>query len=377
MSSFRPELLDDPQALLATDRGGLLRALAGSGAQVRRATQLTGEFGVERLRADSAPRALLVATDANAQCLPDLLAALASSAAPVLDWPDASLPPWAGPADALLVVSLDGRHPRLAELTAVADRRGLAVAVAAPRDSPVAAAARRHPVADLAHLGATPARASWWALAAPALQALDALGLADAGPLMDEVADALDAVAETERPDSSSVTGAAKLLAGELAESTPLVAGIGPIATVAAGRIAATIQLFAGVPALAARLPDDAARLGALLEFAAGPSDIFADEPEQSRLRPRLLLVGDDNPLGARPDPVREGLGEAAGRRAADALRELAGGRGLGVSRLLAPDAPALVRFAVATATADFAACYLALASGVDPGAPRLGEPAL
>ena len=178
MTAFSQELLDDPQALIAADRGGLLRALASAGAQVRRSVETFGEFGLERLRDTTTPRAVLVAADAAAPYLSNLLAALASANAPVIDWRDPTLPRWAGPADALLAVSADGRHPRLAELVAQADRRGMVIAVTAPARSPVAAAAARHPVADVSHLAQVPARALWWALATPALQALDALGLA-------------------------------------------------------------------------------------------------------------------------------------------------------------------------------------------------------
>ena len=178
---------------------------------------------------------------------------------------------WAGPADVLLVASADGRHPRLAELVAQADRRGLALAVAAPAGSPVAAAGARHPIADLSYLASASPRALWWALATPALQALDALGLlgdTDLGGLLDQVADSLDEVAETDRPDSSALVGPAKLLAADLAESVPVIAGIGAAGTVAARRVAGAVQLIGGATAMAAALPDDVARIGSLLEFA-------------------------------------------------------------------------------------------------------------
>ncbi|MGI8665596.1 MAG: SIS domain-containing protein [Jatrophihabitans sp.] len=374
MSSFRPELLDDPAELLRADRGGLLRALASSGAQVRRAVGLSAEFGIDRLRDQLRPRAVLVAPDANAPYLSSLLAALASGGAPVLDWRDPTLPRWAGPADVLLVASADGRHPRLAELVAQADRRGLALAVAAPAGSPVAAAAARHPIADLSYLAAVPPRAVWWALATPALQALDALGLASTMPLLDRVADALDEVAETDRPDSSAFVGPAKVLAAELADSVPVIAGIGATATVAARRVAGSVQLIGGSIAMAAALPDDVARIGSLLEFAVTETDLFADREFETGLRPRLVLIGDDDRYGSDPDGEWDGLGEEAARRTGSALAGLAGSRGIGVSRMLVPDAPPLVRFAAATATGDFAATYLALARGVDPSGPRLGE---
>jgi hypothetical protein len=374
MTAFEPALLDDPDALLSADRAGLLRSLASAGAQVRRASELIDEYGVDRLRGGDLPRALLVAADANAPYLSSLLGVLAAENAPVLDWRNPILPRWAGPADALLVVSADGRHPRLAELVAQADRRGLALAVTAPAGSPVAAAAARHPISDVSYLAPVPPRAVWWALAAPALQALEALGLAETAHLLGQVADALDEVAETNRPDSSAFTGPAKLLATDLAESVPVIAGTGPAATVAARRIAGAVQLIGGSTAMAASLPDDVARIGALLEFAAAESDFFADRVTGSSVRPRLVLVGDDEPYGEHLGSKWDNLGDEAGRRAAGALAGLANSRGIGSSRVEVPEAEPLVRFAAAAATGDFAASYLALARGIDPSAPRLGE---
>jgi len=372
VTEFRPELLDDPAGLAEADRGGLLRALATAGAQVRRAVATAEEFGVGRLRGEVPPRAVLVAPDAHAPYLSSLLAALAAGAAPVLDWRDPVLPRWAGPADALLVASADGRHPRLAELVAQAARRGLAVAVAAPAGSPVAAAAARYPVADLSHLAGVPSRAIWWSLATPALLALDALGLAGPGALLPELADRLDEVAELDRPDSDAFVGPGKVLAAELAESVPVIAGAGSVATVAARRVAGAVQLLGGSTAMAASLPDDVARIGSLLEFAAVEGDFFADRIEEAVVKPRLVLIGDDEQYG-RPAETDQ-LGEQAGRRAAAALSGLARSRGIGVSRVQVPEAPPLVRFAAATAAGDFAASYLALARGIDPSAPRLGE---
>jgi hypothetical protein len=380
VNTFDPEVLDNPQALATGDRAGLLRALATAGAQVRRATATADEFGVASLRQERPPRAVLVAPDPNAPYLSSLLAALGSQNAPVVDWRDPMLPRWAGPADALIVVSADGRHPRLAELVEQADRRGLALAVAAPDGSPVAAAAARHPVADVGHLAPVPTRALWWALATPALLAFDALGMAELVALLDPLADALDDVAEANRPDSSAFTGPAKVLATDLAEAVPVIAGAGSGATVAARRVAGSIQLIGGSTAMAASLPDDVARVGSLLEFAAAETDFFSDRVTDEAIRPRLVLIGDDGahrePL-ERPEPGQQhwdALGADAGRRAAAALATLASERGIGCSRIEVPDASRLVRFGVAAAVGDFAAAYLALGRGIDPSAPRLGE---
>jgi hypothetical protein len=380
MNSFSPAMLDDPAALSAADRSGLLRALAAAGAQVRRALSTAEEYGVNSLVGSMTPRAVLVAPDANAPYLSSLLAALGSQHAPIIDWRQPFLPRWAGPADALIVVSTDGRHPRLAELVEQADRRGLALAVAAPASSPVGAAAHRHPIADVGYLAAVPTRAVWWALATPALQALSALGLADIGSSFEALADALDETAEANRPDSPSFTGPAKGLAIDLAEAVPVIAGAGPGATVAARRVAGAIQLIGGSTAMAASLPDDVARVGSLLEFAAAENDFFADRVTEPVVLPRLVLIGDDEPYWPqgqdRPDEIAssDSLGAEAARRAGSALADLASSRGIGCSRIEVPQAPPLIRFAVASAVGDFAASYLALGRGIDPSAPRLGE---
>jgi glucose/mannose-6-phosphate isomerase len=374
VNAFDPGLLDDVDALQRADRGGLLRALASAGAQVRRAIEVREESGIDRLADAAKPRALLVAPDPHVPYLSSLLAALAANEAPVMDWRDPVLPKWAGPADALIVLSADGRHPRLAELVAQADQRGLAVMVAAPVASPVGVAAARHPLADVSHLCEVPDRAVWWALATPALQAVDALGLTETAGLLSQVADTLDEIAEADRPDSSAFTGPAKLLAADLADSVPVIAGAGAGAMVAARRVAGAVQLIGGSTAMAAALPDDVARIGALLEFSAVENDFFADRTADNGARPRLVLIGDDEPYGVHAETKWDALGDDSGRRAAAALAELASNRGIGCSRVAVPVAPPLVRFAAASATGDFAATYLALARGIDPSAPRLGE---
>src|SRR6201999_1577367 len=136
--------------------------------------ETVGDFGVERLRDGELPRAMLVATDSPPSSGARLITRLSCTRTPALAWHGVELPRWAGPADALLIGSVDGRHPRLAELAEQGARRGLAMAVVAPADSPVASAAGRAPVHSLpADLHPHAAR---WAVLTPLLQALDALG---------------------------------------------------------------------------------------------------------------------------------------------------------------------------------------------------------
>lgn len=375
-------VLEDEALLARRDQGRLLWSLATAGAQVRRAVETVADFGVERLRADTAPRALLVATDLP--CGDALLTQCARTATASLAWRDADLPRWAGPADALLVASIDGHSARLATLTAQAAQRGLELGVVAPASTEVAAAAGRaawHELPRELH-----PRAARWAVLAPLLQALDALGVAQVPPsLLVEIADALDERAELCRPSGDAFTNAAKSLAVEFGESAPLIAGAGALAGVAAETIAVSLGLVAGVAASAVALPDGMAQAASVLRGAgssagATDDDFFRDRVDDApaRARPRLLVVGDDGDaddplLGDRPEASLR-LDEVAARRCAGALRELAVASGLRSSTVDVPGGQPLARFAAATAFGDFTAAYLALGLGVDPSGPTNGR---
>lgn len=378
---FDETLLDEPARLEHADEHRLLWALATAGAQVRRAVETVGDFGVERLRDVGVPRALLVATDAGPSAASRLVTRLSCTRTPALTWHGVELPRWAGPADALFVGSVDGRHPRLAELTAQGVQRGMAMAVVAPAGSQVAAAAAsRVPVHELPR-DLNP-RACRWSVLTPLLQALDVLGvnMIPTGTLI-ELADALDQQAEACRPNGDAFTNPAKSLAVEFAESIPLIVGAGALAGVAARAISDALQQFAGANSVSVSLPDGVARAGALLR-GAGPApvdDFFRDRVEDvAERRPRLLLVGDDGSaedtlLGERSDAQIQ-LDEVAARRAARALHDLAGELGLRHSTIDVPNGDPLARFAAATAFGDFTAAYLALGLGLDPGAPGPAE---
>ena len=378
--SFDESLLDDPDALALRDDGRLLWALAGSGAQVRRAVDIADEFDVSRLAGGAVPRALLVAVDSPAKGAGRVLVRLATGVTPTLMWHGVELPRWAGSADALLVASSDGRHPRLARVTEQGAHRGLAVVVVAPESSPVAEAAGRAPVAHIP--GDLNRRALVWAVLTPLLQAAHVLEVASVpASLLALVADALDETAEGCRPSADAFTNPAKALAVEFAEAQPLIAGAGQLAGVAGRLFADALQLFAGAPAIAVTLPDGVAAAGALL--VGEPQDSFDDEffrdrDEEQPIRPRLVTIGDDGEpddesLGRRSGAQIQ-LDEVAARRAAEALHQIARQRGLRSSTVDVPAGPPLSRLASATLFGAFVATYLALGRGIDPSEPRPGE---
>jgi hypothetical protein len=379
------DALNDEEALAQRDHGDLLRALAGSGAQVRRALGADPEWLMRLRDTGGRPRTVLVAADEPGSGLADLLAAL-SDDAPVVAISGGALPRWAGPGDALLAASREGADLELSGLVGQAGQRGMMMAVAAPAGSPLAyaAAGGRGAIAPIAE-GLAP-RASFWSLATPLLQALDALGAAivPAGPLA-AAADALDDAALACRASADSLDNQAKLLAIELGESDAVLAGSGRLGVAAAREFATQLALLAGQGAALGALPRDASLLAAALVPAPDEEsddevdDFFRDRVEDAPQRARLVfasLVDDDQrAAAAQQRPLIDGFDGASedASRARSALLGLAGRYGVRASELAWHGELPLARYASAALFGQFAAAYLALGRGIDPGAPIIG----
>ncbi|MET9678019.1 SIS domain-containing protein [Streptomyces sp. NPDC006482] len=375
-------LLDAPDALALADRRGLLRGAAEAGARVRTAARHASEAGIADLHPEGRPRAVLVAGPGTAAVgVADLIGALAGAAAPVvrlqatgvapaagaLRW---ALPGWAGSVDLLLLPTTDGSEPGLALLAEQAYRRGITVVAVAPKASPLAetvggshglfvplaTAPNESPDEYAESLAASPGEL--WALFTPLLALLDRVGLLDAPPeALEKVADRLDRTAERCGPAIATYSNPAKTLAAELADSLPLIWTEGNAAGPAGRRFATVLAELAGLPALAAELPEALPAHGVLLagDFAAGadPDDFFRDRVEEPQaLRARVVLLRD------RP---------AGGLTAAPAARELALSHETAISELEPEEGGDLETLAELLAVTDFAAVYLALAT---PGHP-------
>ncbi|MFC9292330.1 SIS domain-containing protein [Streptomyces sp. NPDC057052] len=371
-------LLDTPEALAEADHRALLRGAAEAGARVRTAVRHATEAGVQRLEPDGRPRAILLAgPGAAATCVADLLGTLAGAACPVtrlapagvapaagaLRW---ELPGWAGSVDLLLITTPDGTEPGLSLLAEQAYRRGCTVVAVAPAGSPLAEAA------DAAHglfvpMATAPyeqdeqppvaasAPGVLWALLTPLLALLDRIALISASPEeLEKVADRLDHVAERCGPAVATYSNPAKTLAAELADSLPVIWTEGTSAGPAGRRFAAALAELAGRPCLVAELPEALAAHSALLAgpLAAGadPDDFFRDRVEEApALHARVVLLR-DRPIG--------------GLTAAPAARELALSHDTPMSELEPEAGDELVALSELIAMTDFAAVYLALASG-------------
>ncbi|MFI1359755.1 SIS domain-containing protein [Streptomyces sp. NPDC020898] len=370
-------LLDAPEALAEADRRGLLRGAAEAGARVRTAARHAAEAGINNLKPDGRPRAVLIAgPGAAATCVADLLGTLAGATSPVtrlaptgvapaagaLRW---ELPGWAGSVDLLLIATPDGTEPGLSLLAEQAYRRGCTVVAVAPAGTPLAETVQGAAHGLFIRMATAPyeqdqplaasAPGVLWALLTPLLALLDRTGLLTAPPdALEKVADRLDHIAERCGPAIATYSNPAKTLAAELADTLPVIWTEGTSAGPAGRRFAAALAELAGRPALAAELPEALAAHGALLasRLAAGadPDDFFRDRvTEAPALHARVVLLRD------RP---------AGGLSAAPSARELALGHDTAISELEPEDGAELETLAELIATTDFAAVYLALTAG-------------
>lgn len=370
-------LLDTPEALSEADRRGLLRGAAEAGARVRTAARHAAEAGVGDLKPDGRPRAVLIAgPGAAAICAADLLGSLAGPGSPVirlaptgvapaagaLRW---ELPGWAGSVDLLLITTPDGTEPGLSLLADAAYRRGCTVVAVAPARTPLTEAVEgAHglfvPMAtapyeqDDQELAAS-APGVLWALLTPLLALLDRTGLVTAPPeAVEKIADRLDHIAERCGPAIATYSNPAKTLAAELSDALPVVWTEGVAAGPAGRRFAAALAELAGRPAVVAELPEALAAHSALLvgplAASADPDDFFRDRVEEApALHARVVLLRD------RPS---EGL------TAAPTARDLALSHDTPISELEPEPGGELETLAELIAITDFAAVYLALASG-------------
>jgi len=376
-------LLDNPEALAAADPGGMLRATASAGAQVRESASLAAEANLSSIAEEGRPRAVVVAGQGTAALSGDVLATVAGPRCPVpvLVHRSAGVPGWVGAADVVIAVSGSGRSPEALAAADAAARRGARLVAIGPPDTELQSVAERARAPFIPIPRRAPARASIWSLAVPvmfAARALNLVKLAEAD--LAETATRLDADAERCRPSAESFVNPAKSLALDLAGSVPVVWGSSPLAAVAARRFADTLAANARYPVVAGALGEAGRGSVGLIDgvyggLAEAARDIFADPEEwadNSATRLRVVLLRDGGLTendGSDPEPME--LEERRG----EALQEIAERRAVRVSVLTAEGASPLERLASLIAVPDFASIYLAMAHGLDPMAvPAVSE---
>lgn len=362
-------VLDDRDALELLDAGGMLRAVATAGAQVRESLVHVEDAALEPVVADGRPRAVVVTGMGGSGIVAEVTAAVTGRTCPVpvVAHRGHRLPGWVGPMDLVVAVSCSGATEETLSALDEALRRGARVVTVGAAGSPLAARSEQERAVHLpvdAH-GRMP-RANLWGLATPVLLVADALGLADAPrAMLEAVADDLDADSERYGPGSVSYENPAKQVAMQLAGSLPYVWGSSDLASVAASRAAAQLAENAKYPAVHGALTEVhhnqvvvmAGRFGELA--AEDAEELFRDRvtesPEGSRFpRMRILLLRDT-----------EEVPEVARRRAATVT--LAEEYGVPVDEVAAVGEHPVARLASLVSTLDFASVYLAMLQGIDP----------
>lgn len=370
---FDDGLLDDPGRLEATDTGGMLRAAATAGAQVRSTVTAAEEAGLSRLGGER-PRALVLLTRPGAApAAAPLLVALLGPACPVPVVTARSVPMWVGALDIVLANTADPGDRELADGIDRAVRRGAQVVLTAPADGPVAAAAAGRSVILVPRIEVPPGLALPRTLTA-GLLLMNTLGLLPTDP--EALAGELDREAERDHIGHESFVNPAKSLALRLAEHIPLLWGTDPVATAVAGHAAGALAAHAGVVAHPAGF-HETATLPALWQEAARAGvrngifhDPYQDPPGGGDIPPVRPVL-----LGALCDAVRDPTREPDRASAMEAMpnadvvtadEEL-------VVRAGEPGAPACSA-AVLALRFDLAALYLGLGRGVLGGPGWVGS---
>ncbi|MGH3828574.1 MAG: SIS domain-containing protein [Pseudonocardiaceae bacterium] len=366
-------MLDDPRLLEAADTGGLLRAAASAGAQVRSTASAAREAGLLRL-AGERPRALVLLTRPGAAlATAPLLLALLGASCPVPVVPARAVPMWVGALDVVLANTTDPGDRELAEGLGRAVRCGAQVVLTAPAEGPVAAAVAGRAVLVVPRIEVPPGLTLPRALTA-GLVLLDTLGLLATD--IEALAGELDREAERDHVAHESLVNPAKSLALRLTARTPLLWGTDPVATAVAEHCAGALAAHAGVVAHAAGFLAAAALpvLRQAATRAGGAADVFAD--------PFGDHLGDVAPHGGVPAlrPVLLGvLGDPRDEpERAAAMEALPGADVVTVDEELMvrqgePSAAACAA-AVLALRFDFAALYLGLSRGVLGGPTWLGS---
>jgi hypothetical protein len=351
-------LLGDPRALASVDTGGVLRAAATAGAQVRSAAQSAIEAGVGEL-AGTRPRALVLLRRPGASGpAAAILAALLGPACPVPLVLAESTPSWIGPLDVVVAHTADPDDVELADAVGLAVRRGAEVLLSAPHDGPVASAGAgraRH----VEHRIPVPPGLDLPRALAVGLVATAVLGLLDEplDPELEPLAAELDAEAERNQLGHEPFMNPAKSLAMRLADHTPLLWGTDPLAAAVAAHAANALATHAGVVAHAAEVTGAATATGLLRALDAGAQrdifhDPFEDLPEAQAPPVRLVLIGT-----AEEDPAHAALRRTGRDRSSADVMHPVEEVARGVRHA------ALLRAGLLASRFDVAAVYLGLAT--------------
>ncbi|OLT42070.1 hypothetical protein BJF85_23650 [Saccharomonospora sp. CUA-673] len=354
-------VLDDPQRLGDADTGGLLRAVAMGGAQVRSTIEAAQELGLAERLDIGRPRSLvIVVRPGSGLAAAQVVEALLAPACPVPVVFSDVVPPWIGALDVVLAHTDDPYDRDLAASLERAARYGATVVLSGPSEGPVASAVAGRGLLLSPRIVLPPELSFPRALTAGLLTA-GALGLLVCD--VDGLADRLDNEAARGHLDQESFVNPAKSLALRIADRTPLLWGLDHVAVAVGQHAAYALGAHAAVVADVADYRQALARPALHTAAARGSDerDIFAD--------PEFDEVGAANPPRALLLSVRTGP-------ATDSARYRVG-ETLPTADVLAPaeelvEADDVACAAVLALRFELAAVYLGLAAGTIGGAGRV-----
>ncbi len=354
---FDDSLLDDPVRLADADTSGVLRATAMAGAQVRSVVERAAELDLDARLDVGRPRSVvLIGRSGVGRPVMRLLAALLGPSCPTPIVLADVVPSWVGALDVVYAHTDDPGDDELASSLARASRYGAAVVLTAPDEGPIATAVAGKGTLIAPRVVVGPDRI-FATVFTTGLRALSALGLLDVD--VDALADALDAEAERDHLQHESFVNPAKSLALSLADRTPLLWGLDPVAGALAEHASYLLAAEAAVVADAAEFRHAFARGALYREVVSGSGghDIFADpdDPATSVSRRRLLL------LSIRQDAA------AAARRAATGVFSSA--EVIDIADEIGAAEPVVA--AVLALRFELAAVYIGLGTGTIGGANR------
>jgi hypothetical protein len=355
---FDDTLLDDPVRLAEADITGYLRGAAMAGAQIRATSEAAAELQLTERLDLARPRALVVlARPGVSRSIAGLLAALLSRSCPVPVIVADLVPSWVGALDVVFAHSGDPGDHELAESLGLAARYGATVVLSGAEEGPVAAALAGKGLVLSPRVPVPPEFALAGGLAAGLLMA-NALGLLTVD--MDLLADHLDAEAERSHLSRDSFANPAKALALRLAEKTPLLWGLDPLAEAVAEHGAFALATHAAMVCDTASFRQALSRRALYLAAVrnSGERDIFAD-PDADR---------EDGSAGLALQVV---LLEVASGSEYESIRYQAAERFPEVEMTSAveeAESPDPIRAAVLALRFELAAVYLGLASGATGG---------
>jgi glucose/mannose-6-phosphate isomerase len=186
----------------------------------------------------------------------------------------------------------------------------------------------------------------------------------------------LERISHLCRPDSEAFVNPAKTLALDLAGTLPLIWGSSALTGMAALRFVCQLNEDAKYPAVHGVLPEANHNQVVMFDgpFAPWPASshtVLADPVLAAPVLDEPGLDEDDEP--APPVPLRlvilrDTVEHPQVTRRREVSAELAGRRGIEVSELAAEGDRPLARLASLIQLIDYAAVYLGIATGVDPG---------